>query len=138
LTEKKRLCVVELDFDFLPCQYYCFILMILLLPVIFMSNICSHSSEPQQEFYASSIVSRFKLHLRSKVGAGRSVPPLPLNKTVVEVFGDFLIYLLECASSYIMDLAVDRDKLRNCYLTHLCFGLFFCYRWSSWTWRRLG
>ena len=51
--------------------------------------------------------SRFKLHLRSKVGAGRYIgsglPPLPLNKTVVEVFGDFLRYLLECASSYIQD-----------------------------------
>ena len=29
--------------------------------------------------------------------------PLPLNKTVVEVFADFLSYLLECASSYIQD-----------------------------------
>src|SRR6267378_6530477 len=50
---------------------------------------------------------RFKLHLRSRVGAGRTVaneiPPLPLNKTVVEVFADFLAYLLECASSYIQD-----------------------------------
>ena len=37
---------------------------------------------------------RFKLHLRSKIGAGRSVggdlAPLPLDKTVVEVFADFL------------------------------------------------
>jgi hypothetical protein len=31
------------------------------------------------------------------------IPPLPLNKTVVEVFADFLAYLLECASSYIQD-----------------------------------
>jgi len=50
---------------------------------------------------------RFKLHLRSRVGAGRQVaneiPPLPLNKTVVEVFADFMAYLLECASSYIQD-----------------------------------
>ncbi|KAF8959231.1 hypothetical protein BDZ97DRAFT_1906233 [Flammula alnicola] len=51
----------------------------------------------------------FKLHLRSKVGpgAGREVtndiPSLPLNKTVVEVFADFLAYLFECASSYIQD-----------------------------------
>ena len=29
------------------------------------------------------------------------MPPLPLNKKVVEVFGDFLRYLFECASSYI-------------------------------------
>ena len=40
-------------------------------------------------------IPRFKLHLRSKIGAGQSIdsglPPLPLNKTVVEVFGDFLV-----------------------------------------------
>ena len=31
------------------------------------------------------------------------IPPLPLNKTVVEVFADFLAYLLECASSFIQE-----------------------------------
>jgi hypothetical protein len=50
---------------------------------------------------------RFKLHLRSRVGNGKQladgIPPLPLNKTVVEVFADFLAYLLECASSYIQE-----------------------------------
>jgi len=51
---------------------------------------------------------RFKLHLRSRVGTGRQltdkiIPPLPLNKTVVEVFADFLAYLLECASSFIQE-----------------------------------
>ena len=58
---------------------------------------------------------RFKLHLRSKVGAGRHVtneiPPLPLNKTVVEVFADFLRYLLECASSYIQDTHANGPDL---------------------------
>ena len=58
---------------------------------------------------------RFKLHLRSKVGAGRNVgydlPPLPLDKTVVEVFGDFLRYLLECASSYIQDTHINGPEL---------------------------
>ena len=59
-------------------------------------------------YYISYMISpRFKLHLRSRVGAGRNVgrdlPPLPLNKTVAEVFGDFLRYLFECASSYIQD-----------------------------------
>ena len=67
----------------------------------------SHNVTPS--CYISSIVSfpGFKLHLRSKFGAGRSVgsklPPLPLNKMVVDVFRDFLKYLLECASSYIQD-----------------------------------
>jgi len=50
---------------------------------------------------------RFKLHLRSRVGTGRRltdlIPPLPLNKTVVEVFADFLAYLLKCASSFIQE-----------------------------------
>ncbi|KAF8181785.1 hypothetical protein BJ912DRAFT_882045 [Pholiota molesta] len=51
----------------------------------------------------------FKLHLRSRVGPGAGkevgddIPPLPLNKTVVEVFADFLAYLFECASSYIQE-----------------------------------
>ena len=60
---------------------------------------------------------RFKLHLRSKVGAGRyvtnEIPPLPLNKTVVEVFADFLRYLLECASSYIQDTHANGPDLWN-------------------------
>lgn len=58
---------------------------------------------------------RFKLHLRSKLGAGKHVssdiPPLPLNKTVVEVFADFLKYLLECASSYIQDTHANGANL---------------------------
>jgi hypothetical protein len=59
--------------------------------------------------HANLHVHRFKLHLRSKIGprAGREVndeiPPLPLNKTVVEVFADFLAYLFKCASSYIQE-----------------------------------
>jgi hypothetical protein len=60
-------------------------------------------------FCECSNVRRFKLHLRSKIGprAGKEVsdeiPPLPLNKTVVEVFADFLAYLFKCASSYIQE-----------------------------------
>jgi hypothetical protein len=50
---------------------------------------------------------RFKLHLRSKFGNGKAlhpnVPPLPPNKTVVDVIADFLRYLLHCAASYIQD-----------------------------------
>lgn len=50
---------------------------------------------------------RFKLHLRSKYGNGKSlhpnVPPLPPKKTVVDVFSDFLKYLYACAASYIQD-----------------------------------
>ena len=75
----------------------------------------------------SSIVPRFKLHLRSRVGAGRTVgdelPPLPLNKTVVEVFGDFLKYLLECASSYIQDTHANGPDLWNSVKSDINFVL---------------
>ena len=68
---------------------------------------------------------RFKLHLRSKVGAGRSVGsdliPLPFDKTVVEVFADFLRYLLECASSYIQDTHVNGPDLWNSVNSHIDF-----------------
>ncbi|KJA20618.1 hypothetical protein HYPSUDRAFT_166744 [Hypholoma sublateritium FD-334 SS-4] len=49
----------------------------------------------------------FKLHLRSQFapGAGKEVSsnihPLPPNKSVIDVFADYLAYLFECASSYI-------------------------------------
>ena len=80
-----------------------------------------------QNYYNLSIVPRFKLHLRSRVGAGRSVvddlPRLPLNKTVVEVFADFLKYLLECASSYIQDTHVNGLDLWNSVKSHVDFVL---------------
>jgi hypothetical protein len=34
---------------------------------------------------------------------GHNVPPLPPNKTVVDVFADYLRYLLSCAASYIKE-----------------------------------
>ncbi|KIM40826.1 hypothetical protein M413DRAFT_27963 [Hebeloma cylindrosporum] len=45
---------------------------------------------------------RFKLHLTDRAAQG-DIPPLPLNKTVVEVFADFLEYLFKCASAYLQD-----------------------------------
>ena len=39
------------------------------------------------------------------------IPPLPLNKTVVDVFADFLAYLLECASSFIQDTHANGARL---------------------------
>ena len=48
---------------------------------------------------------RFKLHLCPKTEASQQnaneISPLPLNKSVTEVLGDFLQYLFECTSSYI-------------------------------------
>ena len=59
--------------------------------------------------------SRFKLHLRSKFGAGKNItdqiPPLPPKKSVIQVFADFLQYLLECASSYIRETEPNGAEL---------------------------
>ncbi|KDR71227.1 hypothetical protein GALMADRAFT_1345706, partial [Galerina marginata CBS 339.88] len=57
----------------------------------------------------------FKLHLRSKFGEQGSItekiPPLPLNKTVIHVFADFLKYLFQCASSYIQVAHANGENL---------------------------
>ncbi|KAJ3569485.1 hypothetical protein NP233_g5017 [Leucocoprinus birnbaumii] len=49
----------------------------------------------------------FKLHLRPKKmqfsSGSLTLPPLPLQKTVVEVLSDFLCYLNECAKQYIQE-----------------------------------
>jgi hypothetical protein len=42
---------------------------------------------------------------------------------VVEVFGDFLRYLLECASSYIQDAHVNGPDLWNSVKSHMDFVL---------------
>ena len=34
---------------------------------------------------------------------GSELPPLPLNKSCIEVFADFLTYLFQCASRFIKD-----------------------------------
>jgi len=39
------------------------------------------------------------------------IPPLPLNKTVVEVLADFLAYLLECASNFIQETHLNGAPL---------------------------
>jgi len=55
---------------------------------------------------------RFILHFRNKSGAGKdNIPPLPLNKTVVEVFADFLRYLFSCAADYIKATHTYRSNL---------------------------
>lgn len=51
---------------------------------------------------------RWKLHLRPKRLASshvndNDIPPLPVNKTAVEVLSDFLRYLRQCAQTYIID-----------------------------------
>jgi hypothetical protein len=53
------------------------------------------------------ILSRCKVyfrpvHLEDSVVTAK-VPPLPVGETVVEVFADFLRYILECARTYITE-----------------------------------
>ena len=48
---------------------------------------------------------------------GSVLPPLPSNKSVIQVFGDFLSYLQSCAELFLLDthatLASDWNKLRD-------------------------
>ncbi|KIM35041.1 hypothetical protein M413DRAFT_20826 [Hebeloma cylindrosporum] len=57
----------------------------------------------------------FKLHLRAKLDIDQTlienIPPLPLDKTIVQLFADFLKYLLECASHYIQVSEVNGVNL---------------------------
>ncbi|TFK21094.1 hypothetical protein FA15DRAFT_646069 [Coprinopsis marcescibilis] len=57
----------------------------------------------------------FKLHIQPKTGASKSikanVPPLPPNKTVVQVLSDFLKYLYKCARSFIEETNINGEVL---------------------------
>jgi len=52
-----------------------------------------------------------------------NVPPLPPNKSVVNVFADFLRYLLECASSYIQDTQLGGVELWKAHRDEMHFVL---------------
>jgi len=52
-----------------------------------------------------------------------NIPPLPLNKTVVEVFADFLAYLLECAASFIQETHANGVRLWESVKDQLYFVL---------------
>jgi hypothetical protein len=54
---------------------------------------------------------------------GDKIPPLPLNKTVVEVLADFLGYLLECASSFIQETHGNGARLWESVKDRLYFVL---------------
>ena len=51
------------------------------------------------------------------------IPPLPLNKTVTDIFADFLAYLLECASSFIQNTHPDGVRLWESVKDELYFVL---------------
>jgi molecular chaperone DnaK (HSP70) len=60
----------------------------------------------------------WKLHLRPRALKSSQVddsdiPQLPQNKSAVEVLGDFLKYLFECARTYIQDTHVSGKNLWN-------------------------
>ena len=61
---------------------------------------------------------RFKLHLRPESSVQGSLrrsdlPPLPLGKSVVQVFADFLCYLYKCAKAYITESHPNGESLWN-------------------------
>ena len=58
-------------------------------------------------------MARFKLHLRPQSIAAdeKNVPPLPLNKTVEQVFGDYLQYLYQCTQAYIQETHTSGSEL---------------------------
>jgi hypothetical protein len=50
-------------------------------------------------------------HESASDGQGdEALHPLPSNKTVVQLFSDYMKYLLECAKQYISDARVDAQK----------------------------
>ncbi len=59
---------------------------------------------------------RFKLHLRpdnldtSEVNK-KNIPALPAGKTVVQVFADFLRYMVDCARTYISESEASGESL---------------------------
>ena len=59
------------------------------------------------------------------------IHPLPLNKTVVEVFADFLAYLLECASNYIQERHLNGIDLWMSVKDHIDFILPHPNGWES-------
>uniref|UniRef100_A0A0W0G7C1 Uncharacterized protein n=1 Tax=Moniliophthora roreri TaxID=221103 RepID=A0A0W0G7C1_MONRR len=76
-------------------------------------KVCAVGSEATEEAFLDLAededfikVEWFKLHMRPKHLSAThvhdsDVPPLPLNKTVIDVFADFLQYLHACAVDYI-------------------------------------
>ncbi|KAG6918266.1 hypothetical protein DXG01_015640 [Tephrocybe rancida] len=69
----------------------------------------------------------FKLHLRPSSTANanvtESLPPLPKNKTVLDVFSDFLGYLHKCARNYIEETHANGSRLWSSFEQHIEFVL---------------
>ncbi|KAG6888221.1 hypothetical protein C0995_009757 [Termitomyces sp. Mi166 len=67
----------------------------------------------------------FKLHLgpSSESNVTQQIPPLPKNKTVLDVFSDFLAYLYKCARGYIEESHVNGARLWASFENHIEFVL---------------
>ncbi|KAH6910163.1 hypothetical protein BKA70DRAFT_1466549 [Coprinopsis sp. MPI-PUGE-AT-0042] len=69
----------------------------------------------------------FKLHMRPRGQRSNiltpAIPPLPLNKTVVMVFADFLKYLHDCARAYIQETHAGGVSLWNTVADNITFVL---------------
>ena len=77
------------------------------------------------------IIYRFKMHLRPKSSASSDaadqITPLPPNKTVIDVFVDFMKYLCKCTRDYLQETypnepdlwgAMERNNAIDFVLTH--------------------
>ena len=51
------------------------------------------------------------------------VPPLPLNKTVIEVFGDFIRYMMDCTAAYIRNTHPNSAQLWDSLKDNIVFVL---------------
>ena len=70
---------------------------------------------------------RFKLHLRPS-GSGsedltEKLPPLPPNKQAVDILGDYLLYLYNCARTYIHESHANGIDLWNSVVDDIHFVL---------------
>ncbi|KAL1700716.1 hypothetical protein EV121DRAFT_213593 [Schizophyllum commune] len=69
----------------------------------------------------------FKLHLRPRGSdpdpALAALPPLPPNKSIVEVFADFLSYLFDCARTYIKEIQPTGAKFWSTIANNIDFVL---------------
>jgi hypothetical protein len=78
--------------------------------------------------YTESVILRFKLYLcPSGLEADglrtADLKPLPPGKTAIEVFGDFLAYLFDCARRFIMETIPNGASLWNSVAERIDFVL---------------
>ena len=66
-------------------------------------------------FLLNFIIHRFKMHLRPKSStsfdAADQITPLPPNKTVIDVFVDFMKYLCKCTRDYLQETYPNQPDL---------------------------